>query len=1006
MKSITTNPLEEHKFGFDRLKMLLLLLVCSAMVYLPAQTAFGQSQTFFHPETGEEVPGVRGSLTQQQVSEYLTAQAHANHAQLQDDDAFSLRTFVPGGTSRNAWIENGFAYFNDGPLMVIVDINDPQNPLKRGSIQFPGLVSEIEVHGDVAYVAARAPGGFHVVDVSDKDMPVEMASNTGRAGFAVTAFENTAFIGHGTQGFTRFDVTDPGNPVLVQYLTGSGSANGMHSDDSFLYVAFGATGFRIYDYTDPEESVLLSTVDVGGFANNVYITDDQLHVSWASGFSVYDVSDRSAPVFSGSYAPGGTISGFNVVDGLAYLSGPFGLRIVDVSQPATSIPLVGNLAVPTSLHTFSDGETAVVASRFFGLQVIDVTNPAAPVLNGLIDNLGFAYKVFIKEDLLYLMDIAGKVTIFDITDPDQPDLLSITIVTPNSENIYVKDNLVYVADSDGGVGKVTIIDVTDPVSPQILGTQSLGAQTYGVDVVDDRLYTASAFGGLFIFDRDDEGGLDQISSLPTGNLAYYVRQKGDLALLANFGGGLFIANISDESNPVAAGTLVTGQLVQSLDFREGEDIVVLADGNNGITSVSIANPSFPINLGSVSLANNGRDVRIDGNFLYAAAEFFGVRQFAAEDLADLSEIAAFSTVDRVTGLSVYNGLLAGAGAEGGLYIFDIPETSDDPVDPGFGVIQLIHNIADPAGALVDLYIDGELALQNVPYGFATNFYETPADITQSISIRVAGTDQVIMEGDFVFETDRVYSLSAVGVLDPDQFSENPDGKDISAAVLQKEDVLLESGDEDQVSLFVVHAATDAPAVDVRVSGANLLDGLEYGEASGYVTVPADAYVLDIFAAGKDNLVGSYQADLSTLGGSSITVVARGFLNPEENMDGPGFGLIAVLINGVVIPLELVPSSLDPIEAVNGFELAQNYPNPFNPVTNIQFSLAENADVKLEVFNLQGQRVATLAQGKFNQGAHTVSFSAEHLASGLYIYRLSAAFSRTTFTQSRKMMLVK
>lgn len=86
----------------------------------------------------------------------------------------------------------------------------------------------------------------------------------------------------------------------------------------------------------------------------------------------------------------------------------------------------------------------------------------------------------------------------------------------------------------------------------------------------------------------------------------------------------------------------------------------------------------------------------------------------------------------------------------------------------------------------------------------------------------------------------------------------------------------------------------------------------------------------------------------------------------------------------------------------GIALEQNYPNPFNPVTNIRFSLNEGADVRLEVFNLMGQRVATLQDGFKQAGSHTVAFDAVNLSSGVYIYRLQAAGQVLT----RKMTLVK
>ena len=53
--------------------------------------------------------------------------------------------------------------------------------------------------------------------------------------------------------------------------------------------------------------------------------------------------------------------------------------------------------------------------------------------------------------------------------------------------------------------------------------------------------------------------------------------------------------------------------------------------------------------------------------------------------------------------------------------------------------------------------------------------------------------------------------------------------------------------------------------------------------------------------------------------------------------------------------------------------SKNYPNPFNPATNIRFSLAESGETMLSVYNIQGQRVATLVNGSLPAGQHTVRF---------------------------------
>ena len=85
-----------------------------------------------------------------------------------------------------------------------------------------------------------------------------------------------------------------------------------------------------------------------------------------------------------------------------------------------------------------------------------------------------------------------------------------------------------------------------------------------------------------------------------------------------------------------------------------------------------------------------------------------------------------------------------------------------------------------------------------------------------------------------------------------------------------------------------------------------------------------------------------------------------------------------------------------------FSLSQNYPNPFNPSTKIDFNLAKSGDVSITVYNIRGQKVATLVSGYRAAGQYSLTWNASQLPSGVYFYTLQAAGKAET----RKMMLVK
>jgi hypothetical protein len=88
--------------------------------------------------------------------------------------------------------------------------------------------------------------------------------------------------------------------------------------------------------------------------------------------------------------------------------------------------------------------------------------------------------------------------------------------------------------------------------------------------------------------------------------------------------------------------------------------------------------------------------------------------------------------------------------------------------------------------------------------------------------------------------------------------------------------------------------------------------------------------------------------------------------------------------------------------LSSFKLEQNYPNPFNPSTQITYHIPVESHVKLKVFNVLGNEVATLVDEEKPAGEYTIKFNASDLSSGVYIYRLQTDYSTIT----KKMTFLK
>jgi hypothetical protein len=93
---------------------------------------------------------------------------------------------------------------------------------------------------------------------------------------------------------------------------------------------------------------------------------------------------------------------------------------------------------------------------------------------------------------------------------------------------------------------------------------------------------------------------------------------------------------------------------------------------------------------------------------------------------------------------------------------------------------------------------------------------------------------------------------------------------------------------------------------------------------------------------------------------------------------------------------------DHLQIPREYRLSQNFPNPFNPNTAIGYQLSAISDVDLSVYNLLGQKVATLVNGRKQAGSHQVEWDASGFPSGVYYYRIKAG----EFDDVKKMILLQ
>jgi hypothetical protein len=191
-----------------------------------------------------------------------------------------------------------------------------------------------------------------------------------------------------------------------------------------------------------------------------------------------------------------------------------------------------------------------------------------------------------------------------------------------------------------------------------------------------------------------------------------------------------------------------------------------------------------------------------------------------------------------------------------------------------------------------------------------------------------------------------------------------------------------------------------------------------GKTSGTVgVVGAIVYAMNsngtVYGYDVTDEKGSYAIAGAAPGSYTLFVDAPGFTSSSSVLASPTYAAdlkgTALGASGVNFSLNAVITAVEETQPLipSAYVLEQNYPNPFNPTTQILFGLPNSDRVTLIIYNLIGQKIATLVDGLMSAGSHTVTWNGRdsrglQLPSGIYFYRLESS----GFTATRKMLMLK
>jgi len=811
-----------------------------------------------------------------------------------------------------------------------------------------------------SFLVHGAGGAVWILNVADLQNP-EKISETHRpdvVGYvqSLDIEGDLLYVAYREGGLRIIDISDPYGPIEVGHLYTSGDANFVDAVDTLAYVACSWEGLSVINVEDPSNLYEVGSCNTPGFARTVKVVGNYAYVGDDNeGLRIIDISDPTSPYEVGFWDTPGNTWEVDIQGDYAYLADySGGLRIVDISVPDSAFE-VGFLShnLYRALHLQVVGSYAYVLNYDWapGLNVIDISDPTNPFFVGQppVAWTGYYYDIVVKDSIAYVGRHYGGTCWYGVSDHNNPTFINGYIAYGRCFTLKKRGDYAYVTDDIG----LLVIDVSNPQAPYLAGRSWNeevwhGSRTWDIDVQGDYAYLAATWTGLVIHNITDPSSPYKVGDYNPAESYDGIAVRGDYAYAATDRyagsyGGLTVFDISDPGDPSVVGVCAThdGSKVALHD-----SFAYLATGyatGKGLRIINIFDPSDPFEVTAVDSNLTIMDVAISYPYAYLAAWYDGIR---IVDIQDPLHPVVVNSVDPglVAHLSVRDDRLCVVGFDNEPYcyavmIFDL----SDPVDP----VQVGYygiNGGDVALDSRHLYVPGG------DLGFFVL-----QEISEGISIIL------IPDEDPPFQVPQGGEFGFTGIL---------------------------TNNSDQPQIIDAWVMADVPGTGM------------YGPLKRFDNVSLSAYE-SISRHFNQNIpnhapLGDYLY-LGYCGDYPSTVVDSSYF-PFEVVPG-------VLTKAVEEGWVLTGSFLgeDNFSAFpSEFALLGNYPNPFNVTTVIRCQLPATADVKLDVYNLLGERVETLLNGMQEAGYKSVVWDASAVSSGLYFYKLTAG----DFTETRRMMLVK
>jgi hypothetical protein len=557
----------------------------------------------------------------------------ANIGSLWTNSLFVLDNVDIGNNAyiRNSLMVGAGGIVSNGPISApALDVTAIIDPRYVGDTTFAGAGSPAEnvyVSGKYAYLTA-ADTSLRIYDVTEPGAPTSVGflsnSSNGQDIFVAGRY---AYVAENTR-LRIVDIGKPSAPTTVSALNNLSGPAGVQVVGGYAYVADGAAGgLRIIDVSNPSAPTTTASLDTPGTAADVYVSGRYAYVAdSAGGLSIIDISNPRSPTSVSVYTGGGTVNGLFVSGRYAYLATlSAGLNVVDVSNPAVPVS-VGTFNTPGSAFDVRvAGRYAYVADSGGGVNIIDISNPRSPTSTAVNTTYTDINSLEVVGKYAYVVSEAGGLKILDIQGAD---IATANIGSLRADTLWVTDNMdvansAYIRNSlnvgNGGIMSDGLISGESLVVNSFENVTTTGAAPLtGVSDVTKPIFVSGNYayvndtedGALRIYDISSASPT-QVGSAGAGLGRHVVAGK---YLYMPSTSGLRILDVSNPSSPLAIGSQAQLSAIQGV-YVAGQYAYV-ADSAAGLGIIDISDPRAPSSVGYANTPGDADRVYVQGKYAY------------------------------------------------------------------------------------------------------------------------------------------------------------------------------------------------------------------------------------------------------------------------------------------------------------------------------------------------------------------------------------------------------